>query len=186
MTSPNNAELICPQCGHPNPASADYCWECRHDFIRDERVKAKVASRPAPPPKPIPPPYSRKPQGDAPAAAGPKVSLVMYLVELVLSAVIVGGSWKLLALAYPTTTLVVPFLLGWTAALLLVWFSEGRLPDVEMDVSRYWSLNPFEFQDDINRKVLDWHITLFLPRIVLRSIRHTFMLFRTAPVSVRR
>lgn len=181
MTTANEAELICPECGHSNPAKADYCWECRHDFIRDERVKEKVAARPAPPPRPIPPPYSRPAQGDKPKPAAPAVSLVVYLFELVLSVVIVGGSWKLLALAYPTAALLlIPFLLGWMAALGLVWFSEGRLPDVEMDFSRYWSLNPFEFQDDINRKVLDWHITLFLPRIVLRTIRHSFMVFRSA------
>ena len=184
MTTPNDAELICPQCGHANPAKADYCWECRFDFIRDDRVKAKVAARPAPPPKPIPPPYSRKPQEEAVAHAGPKVSLVVYLVELVLSVLIVGGSWKLLAMAVPTMT-IVPFLLGWVAALGLVWFSEGRLPDVEMDFSKYWSLNPFNFQDDINRKVLDWHIMLFLPRIVLRTIRHSLMVFRAAPATAR-
>jgi ribosomal protein L40E len=181
MTTSNDAELVCPECGHPNPAKADYCWECRYDFIRDERVKAKVASRPAPAPKRIPPPYSREHQGGKQEkTAAPAVSLVVYLVELILSVVIVGGSWKLLTLAYPTTALLIPFVLGWIGALGLVWFSEGRLPDVEMNLSSYWSLNPFEFQDDINRKVLDWHITLFLPRIVLRSIRHTFMLFRGA------
>ena len=179
MTTSNEAELVCPECGHPNPAKADYCWECRYDFIRDERVKAKVAARPAPPPKPIPPPYSRTPQGDKAKPAAPQVSLVVYIVELLVSIGLLIGSWKLLAMADPEKAVVV-FVLGWIAALGLVWFSEGRLPDVEMNLSSYWSLNPFEFRDDINRKVLDWHVTLFLPRIVLRTIRHSFMVFRGA------
>jgi hypothetical protein len=179
LTSATEGELICPQCGHPNPAKADYCWECRYDFVHDARVKSKGAARTEPAkPRPIPPPYSnhveRKPE-----TPRPQVSLPLYLIELVLSAILVGGSWKLLAWGNPNMT-VVPFLLGWTAALLLVWFSEGRLPELETDVSKYWSLNPFEFRDDINRKVLDWHIMLFLPRIVFRTIRYSFTVFRGA------
>lgn len=180
MTSATEGELICPQCGHANPAKADYCWECRYDFVHDDRVTSKGAARKEPAkPRPIPPPYSNtvsRPPAEQPRM---QVSLVLYLVELVISIVLVGGSWKLLALAYPHMTLI-PFALGWTAALLLVWFSEGRLPEIETDITKYWSLNPFEFQDDINRKVLDWHVTLFLPRIVFRTIRHSFTVFRTA------
>lgn len=178
MTSATEGELICPHCGHPNPAKADYCWECRYDFVHDERVTSKGAARQETRPRPIPPPYSNT-VSKPPEKPKMQVSLVLYLVELMISIVLVGGSWKLLSMAYPNMTLV-PFVLGWTAALLLVWFSEGRLPEPETDLTKYWSLNPFNFQDDVNRRVLNWHITLFLPRIVFRTIRHSLTVFRTA------
>ena len=178
MTSATEGELVCPQCGHPNPPKADYCWECRYDFVHDERVKSRGPARSEPPrPRPIPPPYTNTVERP-PEATGPQVSLLLYLIELVVSVVLVGGSWKLLTFVYPQMT-VLPFALAWTAAVMLVWFSEGRLPPIERDLSKYWSLNPFNFQDDVNRRVLNWHITLFLPRIVLLTIRHSFTVFRS-------
>lgn len=172
MTTANEGELLCPQCGHSNPAKADYCWECRHDFVHDERLKA--APRPAPPPpRPakIPPPYST-PQ---PEVKKPRehVSLYAFAVELLVSTIIVGGSWALLRFALPDLS-VLWFALGWAGALFLVMISEGVLPDPETDLTRYYSWNPFQYRDDMNRKVLATHLWLFLPRIVLRTIRRGF------------
>lgn len=172
MTTASGGELLCPQCGHPNPAKADYCWECRYDFVHDERLRNTPRAAPAPPPPPkIPPPYST-PQARPARSAKPRehVSLYAFSVELVVSAIIVGGSWALLAWAVPNMR-VLWFAIGWAVALLLVMISEGVLPDPETDVSKYYSWNPFEYRDDMNRKVLSAHLWLFLPRIVLRTIR---------------
>lgn len=175
MTSPTGGDLVCPQCGHSNPPRSDYCWECRFDFVPDDRPLAKA--KPPIEPRPIAPRYGVTPPEPKPVRE--KVSVFFILTELVVSTVIVGGSWLLLSFAYPTLNVLL-FMVGWGAALGLVVASEGRLPEVETDVSKYWSLNPFNFEDDRNRRVLDWHIMLFLPRIVLRTLRHGFAMFSSA------
>lgn len=174
MTTANDGQLTCPQCGHVNPAKADYCWECRHDFVHDERLKA--APRPAraePRPKPIPPPYSTPQREAKPGKPRERITATEFVMELVVSSVIVGGSWLLLAWAIPDMSLLW-FLLGWAAALLMVMLSEGVLPDPETDITQYYSWNPFQYKDDMNRKVLSAHLWLFLPRVVLRTIRRGF------------
>ena len=172
MTAPGAGDLVCPQCGHANPPKSDYCWECRYDFLPDDRPKAK--QKPAIPPKPIPPPYSQTPSGPKPAR--PNVSLPLLLIETAVSTVIVGGSWMLVSFAFPQVGLF-PFVTAWAVALLIVWASEGRIPEIETDFTKYWSFNPFNFEDDRNWRVLNWHITLFLPRIVLRTVRHILAIF---------
>jgi len=172
MTTPGAGELVCPQCGHSNPPRSDYCWECRFDFLPDDRPKAK--QKPPIAPKPIPPPFSQTPP--APKPARPSVSFPLLLIELAVSTVIVWGSWMVLSFAFPTMGLI-PFAIGWAGALLVVVLSEGRIPEVEQDFSKYWSLNPFNFEDDRNWRVLNWHIMLFLPRIVLRTLRHGLGVF---------
>ena len=179
MTNPNDVELECPKCGHRNPAKADYCWECRFDFIHDERLREAARTAPPPPPpraKPIPPPYST-PQVQA-KQPGSQVTLYQFLFELVISSIIVGGSWALLAWLIPDMS-ALWFALGWAGALFAVMLSEGVLPDPETDVTKYYAFNPFQYQDDMNRKVLSAHISLFLPRIVLTTIRHGFALVFT-------
>lgn len=174
MPSVSDGELACPQCGHANPAKADYCWECRYDFVHDERLKAKPrAADPAPRAKPIPPPYST-PQAES-ARPRAHVTFQQFFIELIASAIIIGGSWALLAVAIPDLS-AVWFALGWAVAVFLVIISEGVLPDPETDVTRYFSFNPFQYRDDMNRKVLSAHIWLFLPRVVLRTIRSGFAL----------
>lgn len=168
MTSVPDGDLICPKCGHSSPPKSDYCWECRFDFVPDDRLKATRR------PVPIPPPYSTsRPDVQAAKPARERVSLTALLLELLVSTLIVGGSWFLFAAIFPSLD-VIKFAAGWAAALVLVVVSEGHVPDVESDVSKYWSLNPFEFSDDRNRRVLNWHIAVFLPRIVLRTIQRTF------------
>lgn len=171
MTAPTNDTLTCPKCGHGNPAKADYCWECRYDFVHDERLKNDILS---PPRAPVPPPYSVKPP-KAQAPPPPKVSVYAFMVELIVSTIIVGGSWWLLSAMVPDMP-VLPFVAGWVIALGVVKLSEGRLADPETDVMEYWSLNPFEYKDNRNWHVLNWHITLFLPRVVLHTLRRGFLL----------
>lgn len=171
-----DGELECPQCGHRNPAKADYCWECRFDFVHDDRLREAKRTAPPPPPpraKPVPPPYS-VPQEQA-AKPRAHVTLSQFLLELVAASIIVGGSWALLARAIPDMS-ALWFALGWAGALFLVMISEGVLPDPETDLTKYWSWNPFQYRDDMHRKVLGAHIWLFLPRIVLRAIRSGFSL----------
>jgi ribosomal protein L40E len=164
MSTANEGELACPECGHANPAKADYCWECRYDFVHDERLKA--LPRPATPPRQprkIPPPYSTR----APETAKKRQPVSLYAF--------VGGSWALLSLLYPEMHVGI-FVAGWAIALTMVKISEGVLPDPETDVSKYYSWNPFQYRDDMNRQVLSAHISLFLPRIVLHTLRHGFAL----------
>ena len=173
MTAPPNDTLTCPKCGHGNPAKADYCWECRYDFVHDERLKNDILS---PPRAPVPPPYSVKPPPTQQAAKPrERVSVYAFAVELIVSTIIVGGSWMLLAKVNPGQR-VLPFVGGWLIALAVVKLSEGRLADPETDVREYWSLNPFEYKDNRNWHVLNWHLTLFLPRVVLHTLRRGFML----------
>lgn len=168
MTAPPNEELTCPQCGHRNPAKADYCWECRHDFVHDERLKNETL---APPRPKVPPPYSvRPPEPVAAKKQRPHVSPYAFFMELLVSTIIVGGSWLLLRAINPGQR-VLTFVAGWIITLAVVKFSEGRLEDPETDVSEYFSLNPFEYRDNKNWHVLNWHITLFLPRVVLHTLR---------------
>jgi hypothetical protein len=178
MPSVSDGELECPQCGHRNPAKADYCWECRFNFVHDERLREVARTAPPPPPraKPIPPPYST-PQAEA-AKPRAKVTIYQFLFELVIASIIVGGSWALLEWAIPDMS-VLWFALGWAGALFLVMLSEGVLPDPETDVTKYFAFNPFQYRDDMNRKVLATHLWLFLPRVVLTTIRHGFSLVIT-------
>ena len=169
----HEGELQCPQCGHSNPAKADYCWECRHDFVHNERLKARPAP-PPPPPRKIPPPYSTR-QPDGSTRPRERITIYELAVEVLVSTLIVGGSWALLSVLYPDMKLGM-FVGGWAIALVMVKISEGVLPDPETDHTKYYSWNPFEYKDDMNRKVLSAHISLFLPRIVLRTIRRGFSL----------
>ena len=176
MTNASEGELQCPQCGHSNPAKADYCWECRYDFVHDERLK----DRPRPPrvepaPKPIPPPYTVNQPDPHARPKGERVTFTQFAFEALAASIIVGGSWALLSMVIPNMS-VGYFALGWVGAMLMVILSEGVLPDPETDVSKYYALNPFEYRDDMNRKVLSAHISLFLPRVVLRAIRSGFSL----------
>ena len=174
MSITNDGELQCPQCGHSNPAKADYCWECRYDFVHDERLKAAPRPEAAPPPRrKIPPPYSTAQPAARAAKPREHVSMYAFAVEVLVSTIIVGGSWALFAWMIPDMSVAV-FALGWAVALIAVKLSEGVLPDPETDITKYYSWNPFQYRDDMNRKVLSAHIWLFLPRVVLRTIRRGF------------
>jgi ribosomal protein L40E len=169
----NDGDLDCPQCGHSNPPKADYCWECRYDFVHDERLKA--APRPAAPTsaRKIPPPYSTpRPQARS-GEPREHISAFAFAMELMVSTVIVGGSWLLASAVWPDMHAGI-FVAGWAIALTMVKISEGVLPDPETDLSEYYSWNPFQYRDDMNRKVLSAHISLFLPRVVLHTIRRGF------------
>ena len=147
MTNPNDVELECPKCGHRNPAKADYCWECRFDFIHDERLREAARTAPPPPPpraKPIPPPYSTRPATAKTDESGAQSgSAYTFVFELVISLIIVGGTLALYLFAAPGAPLIY-FVIGWIVALILVRVSEGVLPDPETDASQYWSMNPFQ------------------------------------------
>jgi ribosomal protein L40E len=170
MTTPANDDLACPECGHLNPRKADNCWECRYDFVHDKRVVSKGAI----PPKPVPPPYTVKAAvAEAPSQQPQQVSRYAFIVEFIVSTVIVGGSWVLFSWIYSGMK-ILPFVAGWVIALAFVKFSEGRLADPETDVREYFSLNPFEYKDNRNWHVLNWHVTLFLPRVVLHTVRRMF------------
>lgn len=175
MPELSGGELECPQCGHMNPAKADYCWECRFDFIHDDRLREAARTAPPPPPRarPIPPPYSTRPAAAKPGKPGEAGSAYTFLFELVVSTIIVGGTFALYIFAFRGAP-VIYFVIGWIIALILVRVSEGVLPEPETDINQYWSMNPFQYKDDMNRKVLAAHIWLFLPRIVLHTIRRGF------------
>ena len=179
MTNPNDVELECPKCGHKNPAKADYCWECRFDFVHDERLREAARTAPPPPPpsaRPIPPPYSTRPP--TPEQSKPPrehVSAYAFLIELIVSIVIVGGTFAIYSSLFRDAP-VIYFVIAWVVALIVVRISEGVLPDPETDLGKYWSWNPFQYRDDMHRKVLAAHIWLFLPRIVLRTVRRGFSL----------
>lgn len=98
------------------------------------------------------------------------------IAGLVASTIIVGGSWAVYAWADPEASLFW-FTAVWAFALLMVKLSEGILPEVESDITKYYSFNPFNFEDDRNRRVLHAHVALYLPRIVLGTIRQTVALF---------
>ncbi len=152
----NEGDLACPQCGHSNPPQSDYCWECRYDFVPDGRPK-----------KPIPPPYSQSAPNAPAKRQGP--SIAMFALQLLASALIVGGSWALLSWMFPSMGVII-FAAGWGIALVAVLASEGNLPDMDPN-AKYYSWNPFDFEDDRNRRIRNAHQMLFLPRVVVKTIR---------------
>lgn len=156
----NDGDLTCPQCGHSNPPNSGYCWECRFDLVPD-----------AVPRRPIPPPYSSSVAEVK--AAGEHARGGMFVIGLLFSTLIVWGTWAFFSWLYPSIG-IIAFALGWTAVLMLVGFTERLVPRVETDLNEYWSWNPFEFRDDRNRAVLNWHIMTFLPRIVLSTLRQGY------------
>jgi hypothetical protein len=158
-------KLVCPKCQKTNDLHAEYCWACYFDFVPNEAVSLSAVTRGE---------AQVGVKKDSPIT-GFFANFIFFLVFAALSFGIVYGSWFLFRWLWPGKPIAI-FIAGWVGLLLLTWFSEGQLPEIDTDWTEYWSFNPFNFRDDHNRFVLQWHLILAIPRIVLFTIRLPFKL----------
>ena len=144
----------CPACAQPNPAAAEYCWACYFD-LKPDAVAAPAPGVEAPP------------MAEANPAGPRHPGMPWLLVLTVLSSAIVYGSWLVLA---ETHVPIMAFAGGWVALLMLTSLVKLLLPAPSSNLRHYWSLNPFQYRDNMNRMSLSLHLWTFIPGIVLTTL----------------
>lgn len=156
---------LCPKCKTPNDTNAEYCWRCYFDFKPDPIPRfARAADEPS------------RARLNSDGEVKINIGWISIFFRILVSSGIVYASWRIVQwlgrdAGWSPHLMLLYFWGGWIVILMLAYASEDELPPPETDWTEYFSFNPFNFDDDRNRFILSWHITLFLPKIVLRTLR---------------
>lgn len=158
-------KINCPKCKELNPFNSEYCWKCFYDFKPEPQSMRQ-------------PKFNSLNQGSSGKIDESKGEMTAFLIMLIFSILIVGASWWVFNFFYRAPDSLKIFCIGWVVLLVVIKLSEGLLPNPDPNPENYFSMNPFEYRDDMNRRILTLHVFLFLPRVVLKTIILGLTLFK--------